>query len=76
MRRDPRNTSCAKLDCVSRDGSPADQRGRALLACCGGPLPDCSGRILGIQVGKDMPGLLAPRHENGEVVTGKTKKRH
>ena len=75
MRRDPWNTGCA-ADRVSRDGSPADKSGRALPEGCGGPLPDCLGRISGIHVGKDIPGLLAPKHENGEVVTGKTKKRH
>ena len=75
MRRNPRNTSCA-ADRVSRGGSPADKSRQALPDGCGGPLPDYSGRISGIQEGKDIPGLLAPKHENGEVVTGKTKKRH
>ena len=75
MRRDPRNTSCA-ADHVSRDGSPTDKSGHALPDGSGGPLTDGWGRISGIQVGKDMPGLLAPRHENREVVTDKTKKRH
>ena len=76
MRRDPRNTSCA-ADRVSRDGSPADKSGQALpIDGCGGPLADGWGYISGIQVGKDMPGLLAPIHENGEVVTGKKEKHH
>ena len=42
----------------------------------GGPLPECPGRIDGIQDEKNMPGLRAPRQVDGNVVTGKTKKRH
>ena len=75
IRCDPRNTTCA-ADRVSRDSSPVNKRGQALPEGYGGPLPDGSGRIFGIQMGKDIPGLHAPRHENGEVVTGKKKKRH
>ena len=50
MRRDPRNTN---------------KSGQALSDGCGGPLPDYSGRISEIQEGKDIPGLLAPKQENG-----------
>ena len=75
IRCDPRNTTCA-ADRVSRDSSPVNKRGQALPEGYGGPLPDGSGRIFGIQMGKDIPGLHAPRHENGEVVTGKKNKRH
>ena len=74
MRREPRNTSCA-ADRVSRNGSPADKSGQALSESCCGP-SDFLGPISGIQEGKDMPGLLPLKNENGEFVTGKTKKRH
>ena len=75
MHGEPRNTSCA-ADRASRVGSLGDKSGRALSECCGGPSFDCSGLISGIQKGKSMAGLLGPRNEDGNFVTGKTKKRH